>query len=81
MEITKFAGKTCVKCRVLDNILKQVDLPCEVNTVYMEDEEEQFEKNGVVTVPTLLIKNGDKEVKLEGMSVPDMIKDAISKVL
>lgn len=80
MEIIKFAGQGCIKCKVLDNILRQVDLPCELETVYMEEDKDMFEKNGVVSVPTLLIKNGQKEVTLKNAITPNMIKEALREV-
>lgn len=72
--ITKYASKSCVKCKVLDGILKQAGV--EYDTVYSEDNESLFEEKGVSTLPTLIFTNGDKEVRLEGIVSPAQIKEA-----
>ena len=79
MKVTKFASNTCVKCKVLDGIIKQAGLK-DVNVVYSEDNSEEFEKNNVTTVPTLLLENGDKREFLEGLVSPAMIKEAMARV-
>lgn len=76
--ITKYASKSCVKCKVLDGILKQAGV--EYDTVYSEDNVELFEELGVTTLPTLIFKNGDKETRLEGIVSPAQIKEALSSV-
>lgn len=78
MEITKYASKSCVKCKVLDGILKQAGV--EYNTLYSEDNAELFESLGVTTLPTLIFKNGDKEARLEGIVSPAMIKDTVASI-
>lgn len=76
--ITKYASKSCVKCKVLDGILKQAGV--EYDTVYSEDNVELFEELGVTTLPTLIFKNGEKETILEGIVSPAQIKEALSSV-
>lgn len=79
MQITKYASKNCVKCKVLDRMLNTLKL--DVDTQYVEDAgEETFKKAGVVSLPTLLVSNGDKQVKLSNAMTPQMIKEAIAKV-
>lgn len=79
MEVTKFASKSCVKCKVLDNYIKQAGLT-NVNVIYSEDNDEEFKKNNVTTVPTLLLQNGDKKEYLEGIVSPAMIKEAVERI-
>lgn len=81
MEIIKYAGKHCVKCKVLDRIFPLVELPCEVQVKYVEDEgEDKFQALGITNLPTLSISNNGEEVKLSGAITPQMIKEAIEKV-
>ena len=75
MEITKFASKSCVKCKVLDGILKQAGV--EYNTVYAEDNQDLFESLNITTMPTLLFKQGEDEKRLEGIVSPAQIKEVI----
>ena len=79
MKITKFASKTCVKCKVLDSILKQAGIT-DYNTLYSEDNKELFEENNISIMPTLLFENGDKKETLEGLVSPKMIKEVIEKI-
>ena len=81
MEIIKFAGRNCVKCRVLDQVFNHVNLPCEVAVRYVEDEStEQFYLEGVTSLPTLMFKNATDTIKLEGTITPKQIKEAIEKM-
>ena len=75
MEITKFASKSCVKCKVLDGILKQAGVV--YNTVYAEDNQDLFESLNITTMPTLLFKQGEDEKRLEGIVSPAQIKEVI----
>ena len=75
MEITKFASKSCVKCKVLDGILKQAGVV--YNTVYAEDNQDLFESLNITTMPTLLFKQGENEKRLEGIVSPAQIKEVI----
>lgn len=75
MEITKFASKSCVKCKVLDGILKQAGV--DYNTVYAEDNQDLFESLNITTMPTLLFKQGEDEKRLEGIVSPAQIKEVI----
>ena len=81
MEIIKYATKSCVKCQVLDRILKGMTLPCDVKTLYVEDEGiESFENEGIDSMPTLKIKNNDKEKVIVGLTSPEQINIAIQEV-
>ena len=75
MEITKFASKSCVKCKVLEGILKQAGV--DYNTVYAEDNQDLFESLNITTMPTLLFKQGEDEKRLEGIVSPAQIKEVI----
>lgn len=81
MEIIKFAGKSCVKCKMLDRIFKQVELPCEINTRYVEDESnEKFMQEGIDSLPTLVFKNATNTIKLSGTITPKQINEAIQQL-
>jgi hypothetical protein len=81
MEIIKFAGRNCVKCRVLDQVFNHVDLPCEVAVRYVEDEStEKFFEEGVTSLPTLMFKNATDVIKLEGAITPKQINEALAKI-
>jgi hypothetical protein len=81
MEITKFAGKSCVKCKMLDRVFSKVTLPCEIKTRYVEDESnEQFIQEGVDSLPTLVFKNATNTIKLSGTITPKQINEAIDKL-
>ena len=79
MNITKYASKTCVKCKVLDNILKQAGVT-DYNVLFSEDNKELFEEKNITTMPTLIFENNNKTDVLEGIVSPNMIKEAIEKV-
>lgn len=78
MEITKFASKSCVKCKVLDGILKQAGV--DYNTVYAEDNQDLFESLNITTMPTLLFKQGENEKRLEGIVSPAQIKEVVESL-
>lgn len=81
MKITKFAGRSCVKCKVLDKVLSLVTLPCEVETRYVEDESnEAFVTEGVMSLPTLVLEEGDKKIILQTTITPKMIEDALNQL-
>ena len=81
MEIIKFAGRNCVKCRVLDQVFNHVNLPCEVAVRYVEDEStEKFFEEGVTSLPTLMFKNATNVIKLEGAITPKQINEALAKI-
>jgi len=79
MKITKFASKSCVKCKVLDNILKQAGVK-DYTVLFSEDSEDEFKKNNVTTMPTLLFENEDKKEYLEGLVSPNQIKEVMNKI-
>lgn len=81
MEIIKYAGKHCVKCKVLDRVFDKINLPCELQTIYVEDVgEDKFQALGITNLPTIVIKNDTDEIKLTGALTPKMIQDAIEKL-
>lgn len=81
MEVIKYAGKHCIKCKVVDRIFDKVTLPCELQTVYVEDAgEDKFQALGITNLPTIVVKNDTDEVKLTGALTPKMIQDAIEKL-
>lgn len=81
MEIIKYAGKDCVKCKMLEQVFKRVTLPCEVQTRYVEDEStETFFKEGVDSLPTVVVKNATDSIKLSGIISPKQINEAIERL-
>ena len=82
MKIIKYAGKSCVKCKALDRILEQVDLPCAVDVRYVEDfGQDSPEFSEITTMPTLkFIGDNNNSVTLTGMQSPNAIKEAILQV-
>ena len=82
MQIIKYAGKSCVKCKILDKVFSYIkDLPCEVETVYVEDVgEHEFVTKGIDMLPTLAVINGDSEIRLTGAITPAKVQQAIEKV-
>ena len=77
MKITKYASKSCVKCKVLDNILKQAGV--EYDVLYSEDNEELFKEKGINTLPTLIFE-GKEERRLEGIVSPAQIKEVVAEI-
>ena len=81
MNITKYASKSCVKCKVLDRTLKAIKLPCDVTTVYVEDNKELFEEKNIDQLPTLEFSvDGKDSVYLEGLVSPKQINEAIDSL-
>lgn len=81
MEIIKYAGKHCVKCKSMDRVFDKVELPCDIQTIYVEDAgEDKFQALGVTNLPTVVFKNEDKEERLSGIFSPKQIKEAIEKI-
>lgn len=81
MKITKYAGKSCVKCRIVDQVFKLVTLPCEVETIYVEDEgNEAFMSKGIESLPTIVFENENDKIMLTGTITPKMINEAIEKL-
>ena len=66
IELKVFSSKTCVPCKVLKNILKESSLTEDVFTrvdmnIYdLDNDWQEFEKNMIQSVPTLIIKDNDK---------------------
>lgn len=80
MKITKYASQHCVKCKLLDKMLKHMNIE-NIETVYIEDvDTEELTKKGIMTVPTLIIEGNDKEIRLFGAILPQDITDAINTI-
>ena len=81
MNITKYASNSCVKCKVLDRTLKACSLPCEVTTLYVEDNEELFKSKNIEQLPTLEItEEGKDPIYLTGVISPKQINEAITSL-
>lgn len=81
MEIIKYTSKRSVKTLLLDQALDMVELPCSVETKFVEDVGERFLiGKGIYSIPALYIKGCDKKKILSGNVTPKMIQDAIEAV-
>ena len=79
MEIIKYAGKSCVKCMLLDKLLNTMKL--DVVSKYVEDEgEDVFVSQGITNLPSLVIMNNEKKVVLSNIITQAMIENAIKEV-
>lgn len=81
MNITKYASQGCVKCKVLDRTLKTMKLPCDVTTLYVEDNEDLFKEKNIESLPTLEISvEGKDPIYLTGVLAPKQITEAIESL-
>lgn len=81
MEIIKYTSKRSVKGEMLDQVFDYMELPCPVQTLYVEDVGERgVIGKGIYSIPSLYIKNGDKKQILSGEITPKRIQDAIEAV-
>lgn len=78
MKITKYAGKNCVKCKLLDKILNHLKIQ-DVETIYIEDVgEDVLTKMGIMSLPVLIIEKDEKKHILSGTILPQDITDILS---
>ena len=62
-KITKYASHTCVKCKILDKMLKQLNIEPD-ETIYTEDVDiNELTQRGIMSLPTLIIDNGKQTYK------------------
>ena len=81
MNITKYATQGCVKCKSLDRTLKACSLPCDVNVLYYEDNEELFKSKNIDQFPTLeFYVEGKDPIYLTGVISPKQINEAITSL-
>ena len=79
MKITKYAGKNCVKCKLLDKILNHLKIQ-DIETIYMEDiGEDKLMEIGIMSLPTLIIEKNDHKHILSGTILPQDITDIINE--
>ena len=79
MKITKYAGKNCVKCKLLDKILNHLKIQ-DVETIYIEDVgEDVLTKMGIMSLPVLIIEKDEKKHILSGTILPQDITDIINE--
>ena len=73
-KITKYASHTCVKCKILDKMLKQLNIEPD-ETKYTEDVDiNELTQRGIMSLPTLIIDNGKQTYKLSGAITAKDIK-------
>lgn len=76
-KITKYASHTCAKCKVLDKMLKQLNIEPD-ETIYMEDVDiNELTQRGIMSLPTLIIDNGKQTYKLYGAITTKDIKQCL----
>lgn len=66
-KLYKFFKDDCVPCRSLSAVLAQMDLPSDIEVVPIDVKEDIIfaRNNGIVSVPTLMLENGNKLVGLK----------------
>lgn len=78
MKITKYAGKNCVKCKLLDKILNHLKIQ-DVETIYIEDVgEDVLTKMGIMSLPVLIIEKDEEKHILSGTILPQDIIDIVN---
>lgn len=78
MKITKYAGKNCVKCKLLDKILNHLKIQ-NVETIYIEDVgEDVLTKMGIMSLPVLIIEKDEEKHILSGTILPQDIIDIVN---
>lgn len=78
MKITKYAGKNCVKCKLLDKILNHLKVQ-DVETIYIEDVgEDVLTEMGIMSLPVLIIEKDGQKHTLSGTILPQDIIDIIN---
>lgn len=76
-KITKYASHTCVKCKILDKMLKQLNIEPD-ETIYTEDVDiDELTQRGIMSLPTLIIDNGKQTYKLSGAITAKDIKQCL----
>ena len=80
LKIKKDASYSCVKCKLLDKVLRHLGL-LDITETYNTDEmlDEMLEALQLTSVPTLILYNDDKEVRLVGNILPQDITDAVEQ--
>lgn len=81
LTIKKYASHSCVKCKLLDKVLKHLNLLDKTETVYIEDlTEDELAQLNATSVPILLISNGETTERLVGNILPQDIHDIVEKL-
>lgn len=65
MKLLKFSASWCGPCKMLTNTIESVknDIPYEIEEIDIDENTEMTTKFQVRGVPTLVLMNGDSEVK------------------
>ena len=81
MEIIKYTSKRSVKGKMIDQVFEYIELPCPLETRYVEDVgERELIGKGIFSLPAIYVKNGDKKVILSDNVTPKKLQDAIDSV-
>ncbi len=80
MKITKYASQSCIKCKLLDRVLKHMGLT-DVETIMLEDVGvDALVEKGVSSFPTLVFEKDGIEKRLYGNILPQDITDILQEL-
>lgn len=82
MKILKFGAPWCGPCRIQDKILDELQSEgYDVEKINVDEHEELAEKHDVMSVPTILILDGETEVKrFTGLTQKNTIVDVLNNL-
>ncbi|MEK4025292.1 glutaredoxin family protein [Sporosarcina sp. FSL W7-1283] len=73
LTLIKRSAPTCPQCITMQLALEDANIP--FNTIDIAKEPEAIEKYDLSSVPVLLIDNGGKTIKLNGVQPVEVIKE------
>ena len=79
IKIIKYISQSCVKCKLLDKILKHLNIK-DYEDLCLEDiGMEQLEKLGIMSFPTLVFEKDGEKKTLTGNILPQDITDILNE--
>lgn len=74
-ELLKFSASWCGPCKSLSKIMSEVDLGVKVKEIDIEDDPDLAIQYGIRSVPTLILIEGEKEIKrMSGVKKAEELK-------